>query len=51
MRAPSTPSREPEKACQALGRQPEDGRQVESTVLRFRCADGAEDAEVDDLVG
>src|ERR1700677_806664 len=40
-------SREPEGACQALRRQPEDGRQVESADLRFRSADRTQGAQID----
>ena len=47
MRAPSTPSREPEEACEALRNQPEDRRQVESADLRFRSADRTEGARID----
>src|SRR5580693_7889373 len=50
LRAPSTPSREPEGACEALRRQPEDGRQVESAVLRFRPADRTQAAQIDSPV-
>src|ERR1700677_5393997 len=40
-------SRETERACQALRRQPEDGRQVESADLRFRSADRTQGAQID----
>lgn len=47
LRAPSTPSREPEEAGQALGDQPEDGRKVEEASFGRRSTDWSEGTEID----